>query len=112
MLDFRKRSGMWRTDILFDDRNTEAAKICEINARIPYNGFFVTGLHEESTRLLGGGKLGFEVPNEYEVTLSSPPLAYRSHQTDINIYRLQRKQSEDALTRQNASTIFARCGPG
>jgi hypothetical protein len=66
---FGDRYGMWRTDFLIEKGREAEVKICEINARIPYNGFFVAGLHEESTRLLGGGQLGFEVPNEFEVII-------------------------------------------
>ncbi|KAH8703185.1 hypothetical protein BGW36DRAFT_288913 [Talaromyces proteolyticus] len=65
---FSERYGMWRTDFLIEKGHEAEAKICEINARIPYNGFFMAGLHEESSRLLGAGKLGFEIPNNYEVT--------------------------------------------
>lgn len=69
MLDFRKRSGMWRTDILFEDRNTEVAKICEINARIPFNGFYIAGLHCEATKKFGANRTGFTAPNDLEASL-------------------------------------------
>lgn len=38
---FRERYGMWRTDYLIERTadGFEQAKICEINSRIPYNGF-------------------------------------------------------------------------
>lgn len=69
MLDFRKRSGMWRTDFLIHNRNTEAAKICEINARIPFNGFYGSGLHFEATKKFGASQIGVKEPNDLKVSL-------------------------------------------
>ncbi|GAM33643.1 hypothetical protein TCE0_011r00701 [Talaromyces pinophilus] len=68
MLDFRKRSGMWRTDILFDDRSTGGAKICEINARIPFNGFYIAGLQSEATKKFGASRIGLKAANELKDT--------------------------------------------
>lgn len=68
---FGDRYGMWRTDYLIekDATGVEAARICEINARIPYNGFWMTGVHEEATKLLGAGTKGFNLLNDFEVSL-------------------------------------------
>ncbi|KAE8552228.1 hypothetical protein EYB25_006122 [Talaromyces marneffei] len=68
MLDFRQRSGMWRTDILFEDRDTPGPKICEINARIPFNGFYMAGLQCEATKTFGADQIGFKAPNELKNT--------------------------------------------
>jgi hypothetical protein len=70
MLAYHKRSGMWRTDILFENGDIEAAKICEINARIPFNGFYIAGLHCEATKKFGACQIGFEAPNDLKVSLS------------------------------------------
>lgn len=67
MLDFRKRSGMWRTDILFEHRDSETVKICEINARIPFNGFYIAGLHCQATKTFGADQIGFAAPNDLQV---------------------------------------------
>lgn len=66
---FAKRYGMWRADYLIEKDATgiERARICEINGRLPFNGFWVSGLHEEASKLLGGGAKGFNSPNNFEV---------------------------------------------
>lgn len=69
LVDFRKRSGMWRTDILFDKGDIEAAKICEINARIPFNGFYIAGLQCEATKKFGASQIGLQAPNDLKVSL-------------------------------------------
>lgn len=72
---FGKRYGMWRTDYLIEkDRDgLESARICEINARIPFNGFWMSGLHEEATRAIGGGTKGFDYLNNFNVRLPREP---------------------------------------
>ncbi|EED14627.1 hypothetical protein TSTA_041060 [Talaromyces stipitatus ATCC 10500] len=67
-LNFGKCSGMWRTDILFEDRNVEQPTICEINARIPFNGFYVTGLHRKATMTFGANQIGFDPPSDLKDT--------------------------------------------
>jgi hypothetical protein len=68
---FDDRYGLWRTDYLIekDAAGVESARICEINARIPFNGFWMVGLHEEATKHLGAGTNGFKLLNEFEVSL-------------------------------------------
>ena len=66
---FGQRYGMWRTDFLIE-RGTdglENAKVCEINARIPFNGFWMVGLHENATKLLGNDSQAFVSPNDFDV---------------------------------------------
>ena len=69
---FGKRYGMWRTDYLIEKGpgGLEFARICEINSRIPFNGFWVVGLHEDASKLLGAGKKGFISPNNFDVRSS------------------------------------------
>lgn len=66
---FAKNYGMWRTDYLTEKGpdGFEQAKICEINSRIPYNGLWVSGLHEGATSLLKAGNESFKPPNDFEV---------------------------------------------
>ncbi|KAH8821364.1 hypothetical protein F5884DRAFT_84107 [Xylogone sp. PMI_703] len=68
--NFATRYGMWRTDYLIerDAEGVESPRICEINARIPFNGFWMSGLHEEAMKLLGAGTKGFDIPNNFETT--------------------------------------------
>lgn len=68
---FGERYGMWRTDYLIerDQEGKEVPRICEINARIPFNGFFLVGVHEAATKEVGAGMKGFECANEFEVSL-------------------------------------------
>ena len=76
---FGERYGMWRTDYLVE-RNPdgwERAKICEINARIPFNGFWMVGLHEEATELLGAREKGFKSPNDFEASHEMVGNGYR-----------------------------------
>jgi len=71
---FREQYGMWRTDYLIERTadGFEQAKICEINARIPYNGLWAIGLHEEATKLLRGAEdVTFKSPNDFEVMTSA-----------------------------------------
>lgn len=65
---FRDRSGVWRTDFLIEASHGHGkVKICEINARIPFNGLYLTGLHQEATKGLGGTTLGFDLPSNFQV---------------------------------------------
>lgn len=67
---FRERYGMWRTDYLIEKHSggVEQAKICEINARIPFNGLWVVGVQAQAARLLNGvGEHRFESPDDFEV---------------------------------------------
>ena len=69
---FGKRYGTWRTDYCVERSldGWEQAKIVEINSRIPYNGFWLTGLHEEATGLLGDDERGRFKPANNSFTVS------------------------------------------
>ena len=71
--NFREHYGMWRTDYLIEcgDDGLEQAVICEINSRIPVNGIWVVGLHEQAIGLLGGREKGFVPANDFNVSLSA-----------------------------------------
>ena len=47
---FTSSFGMWRTDYLVegDVRGKNQIKVCEINARIPFNGIWLIGCHGEA----------------------------------------------------------------
>ena len=72
---FRERYGMWRTDYLVErgDDGLEQAVICEINSRIPFNGMWVIGLHEQVIGLLGGHEKGIVPANDFNVSQGAVP---------------------------------------
>lgn len=67
---FRDNYGMWRTDYLLekDEKGNEQAKICEINSRIPFNGFWIIGTHEAATGALAGPASQLKSPNVFAVS--------------------------------------------
>jgi hypothetical protein len=75
---FRKNYGMWRTDYLVEGelRGQNSIKICEINARIPFNGIWLIGLHGAAYKneICKGNLSGFEISDDFEVIMkgSSP----------------------------------------
>lgn len=76
MRPFATNYGTWRTDFLVekDAAGQEGVRICEINGRLPFNGFWLSGLHEEATKLLGSGTKNFNRPNDFEVRIIKTPL--------------------------------------
>lgn len=68
-LPYGEAYGIWRTDLLFERAKdgSERAKICEINARLPYNGFWLTGMQMETTELLRKGSDQFVCPDDFQV---------------------------------------------
>lgn len=70
--NFAEKYGMWRTDYLVerDEDGLETVKICEINARFPYNGFWPVGLHEHATQVLSGKQQRYVSPSNFDVGLS------------------------------------------
>lgn len=67
---FGENYGMWRTDFLIDkdSRGHERTNICEINSRIPFNGFWIVGYHEFATGKLGGDEVGLKPVNDFAVS--------------------------------------------
>ena len=67
---FAGRYGTWRTDFLVerDAAGIEHARVCEINGRLPFNGLYMSGLHEEATKRLRTCATGFASPNNFEVS--------------------------------------------
>jgi hypothetical protein len=109
---FGDRYGMWRTDYLIenDAAGGEAARICEINARIPYNGFWMAGLHEEATKQLGAGTKGFNLLNDFEVRLFLWNRMEEWRRVLLTGIRPLSRRFLIALTRQNHSIISVQSG--
>jgi hypothetical protein len=70
---FKEKYGMWRTDYLIEGEleGRNSIKICEINARIPFNGIWLIGSHGESYKrdICSNGLGSFSVPDDFEVQL-------------------------------------------
>lgn len=66
---FSKVRGIWRTDLLIEraDDELEKAKICEINARLPYNGIWIVGRLSEATQVLTDYSKEFPTAAQFKV---------------------------------------------
>lgn len=64
-----KTGGIWRTDLLIEstDVGPEMAKICEINARLPYNGIWIVGRLSETTQVLSNYSKEFPTAVNFKV---------------------------------------------
>jgi hypothetical protein len=66
---------MWRTDYLVEGelKGRNSIKICEINARIPFNGVWLIGSHGEAYKkdILPNGLGAFSIPDNFAVRISS-----------------------------------------
>jgi hypothetical protein len=69
---FAEKYGMWRTDYLVegDMQGQNNIKVCEINARIPFNGIWLIGSQGAAykNRICKGNVHPFEIPDDFEVT--------------------------------------------
>ena len=105
---FAERYGMWRTDYLIEKtaNGQEQAKICEINSRIPYNGFWVVGYHEEATKLLRGADDKLRSPNDFKVGRRR---LFSERGADCS-NSLHEELSLTALMQQSLYTTYAKSG--
>ena len=60
MLGAHACSGSWRPDILYPKDEPDNFKVCEINARFPFNGYYAS--HEKNNIL---GQLSYLKGNEF-----------------------------------------------
>ncbi|OKL58148.1 hypothetical protein UA08_06450 [Talaromyces atroroseus] len=99
---FSERSGMWRTDFLIEGQTgQEKTKICEINARIPFNGLYMSGLHQEATKPFGAATRGFDIPTDFQVL--PPPFHFTS------ISSPQWAEAEILCNMQNTKETIMNC---
>jgi hypothetical protein len=68
---FSEKYGMWRTDYLVegDLEGRNNIKVCEINARITFNGIWLVGSHGAAYKhhICKGDTGSFENPDDFEV---------------------------------------------
>ena len=71
---FRNRKGCWRPDYLMErfisttGETSEKIRVCEINSRFPYNGFFIVSHIAKTFAALGVDRAGLKTTTNLDVS--------------------------------------------